>query len=642
MNIRTLLLSISLLVGPVASARPASPRPVRMTDADGRERLVRIVGNERHHYLEDAETGVRLEFDSLRRLVEAPHVAPEEAPRYDAPQRLLVYDSQGRSVYPASRGKYRFPVILVEFADTHFSISDPQHYYDRMFNLQGFSLDGHIGSVSDYFSDNSAGRFVPEFDVSRVVRLSQPSEYYVGTKRKSNFAEAVREALSAVDADIDFSLCDNDNDGSIDHLLVIFAGFGQADSGDPTRVWPHNDNYPYTTERHDGKLARSYSAGNELSYPDALPAGIGGPCYELARMLGVPDLSGDNTLTAATPGAFSLMDSGSYNGGGAIPPMLSSYERWVLRWLEYDDPLSQPGRYSVKAISEPDFRVVMLRPDNTSHEDVDEYYLVEARPDYKWDSALPEHGILFWHIAYNEFYWTYNWVNAYSSIRVHTVPSRPGAGMTAWPGGEAAYYWMDPTDPSLSKRFNRHTTGELPFPPAIGFISYDDASRTGYFTYDTQLEAPVEQIAVEGAERTEWEQQSVKIFWQPAPGEDVEYIIEVYRKGEKPGESIYLFPGDWRLTGRPEYVCRGFHKDEFDMEWTARIAPVRGLPSPLWSEPFTFIPSETSYNSGIDAPEAAAITPEYYTLDGLSVSAPTRPGLYIERRGPKTRKIIVR
>ena len=651
MKIRTLLIAISLLTGLAASPRPASPRPVRMADADGRERLVRIIGNERCHYLVDAETGALLTYDSSDRLVEtdsfeeAAGITVADDPSR-APQRLMAYASDGRTVYPTTRGSYRFPVILVEYAGTRFTIADPQKYYDEMFNLPGFSRDGHIGSVRDYFSDCSKGRFVPQFDVSKVVTLPNPSEYYVGTKRKSNFAEAVRYALEVVDADINFSLSDNDNDGSIDHLIVIFAGTGQADSGDKTRVWPHSATYPYTAERHDGKLARSYSAGNELSFPDFAPAGIGGPCYEIARMMGVPELSGDNTLTAATPGPFSLMDEGCYNAGGAIPPMLSAYEQWVLRWLEYGETITEAGRYTLPTLSDGERKTYLLRPDNTSNEDIDEYYIIETRSDEKWDSALPEHGILFWHVAYNEFYWTYNWVNAYSSIRVHTVPSRPEAGMTAWPGGDAADYWMDPTDPTLSKRLNRHTTGEIPFPPVIAYIRYDELTRTGSFIYDTTLEEPMESVEISAIERCEWDEESVRISWPPLSGDDVEYAIKVWRPGEKGidgrEETIYLFPGEWRLTKRPEYILRDFG-DAFSEEWMVSIAVVRDVISPLWSEPMAFIPSEARWDSGVtETGSEATAPPQYYTLQGLRVSSPTSPGIYIERRAATTRKIIVK
>ena len=47
------------------------------------------------------------------------------------------------------------------------------------------------------------------------------------------------DSVIAVDDEVDFSKYDFDGDGTVDTVYFIYAGYGQADTGDETTVWPH-------------------------------------------------------------------------------------------------------------------------------------------------------------------------------------------------------------------------------------------------------------------------------------------------------------------------------------------------------------------------------------------------------------------
>ena len=71
--------------------------------------------------------------------------------------------------------------------------------------------------------------------------------------------------------------------------------------------------------------------------------------------------------------------------------------------------------------------------------------------------------------------------------------------------------------------------------------------------------------------------------------------------------------------------------DDYEYRWTAPQASLAGE----WM-PFTI-----DVSTGIDDMEATDAAIEYYTLEGLRVERPAN-GIYLQRKGNKTRKIIIR
>ena len=78
-------------------------------------------------------------------------------------------------------------VILVNFADKKMVQADANSAFDNMFNAVGYNKNGAIGSVHDYFYDQSYGKFNLSFDVVGPVTLANGYAYYGENASKSCF-----------------------------------------------------------------------------------------------------------------------------------------------------------------------------------------------------------------------------------------------------------------------------------------------------------------------------------------------------------------------------------------------------------------------------------------------------------------------
>lgn len=89
-------------------------------------------------------------------------------------QSRSLYETRslGRSDLP--KGEPTFPIVLVEYSDVKFSITNPVDTFTRQYNEKDFSGNGAHGSVRDYFIAQSNGIYSPSFDISTVVTLSHP------------------------------------------------------------------------------------------------------------------------------------------------------------------------------------------------------------------------------------------------------------------------------------------------------------------------------------------------------------------------------------------------------------------------------------------------------------------------------------
>lgn len=278
-----------------------------------------------------------------------------------------------------------------------------------MLNEERYSDLGAWGSVRDWFISNSNGGFSPQFDVVGPIRLSQPRAYYGANKGSDDIRPEmmVIEACGLVDDEVDFSQYDEDGDGLIDNIFVFYAGYGEnLGAGVPSEcVWPHSWDIMEATSvpyYFDGKRLNHYACTNEIDLTNTMD-GIGTFIHEFSHVMGLPDLYATNYSYAFTPGKWSVMDEGPYNNNSRTPPYYSAFERLSLGWL---DPvkIDRPANIKLPEIAEN--RAFWIPTENEN-----EYYLLENRQQTGWDTFLPYHGMLVWHIDYNENIWRYNTVN---------------------------------------------------------------------------------------------------------------------------------------------------------------------------------------------------------------------------------------
>lgn len=481
-------------------AVPARPGLMTVRQSDGTEVRVRLMGDEHHHF-HVSEDGYLVKYDngvfyyasagsdgsvvrSDFRLTDDPEdnpalrayldgvdmeevrsvmvrsarrkaVARRKAMRANASQGDSVSDGHNRGLFPGShfptQGEQKGLVILVEFADKEMETENAYDYFNRMLNEEGFSLRGGTGSARDFFRESSMDKFLPEFDVYGPVKLRRDYAFY--GKNTANGedirpAQMIIDACKMIDEEVDFSQYDRDGDGYIDNVFVFYAGMGEASGGDPDTVWPHSWNVTYYTmypQMFDGVQLDRYACSNE--WEGSGPDGVGTFIHEFSHVMGLPDLYPTYDSDAFTSGAWSGMDYGTYNNRGRTPPYYTAFERYALGWLEPME-MDSPDDVVLESIGTNMAGIIRTENDN-------EYFLVENRQKKGWDRYIPGHGMLVWHIDYDERVWEENTVNNDDAhqhvdlIEADNIRSESTRGGDAFPGTARVTSFTAETKPAL-------------------------------------------------------------------------------------------------------------------------------------------------------------------------------------------------
>ena len=314
-----------------------------------------------------------------------------------------------------SLGKHKIPVILVEFSDVEFSVENPKATFDKYLNgkeLFNKETDPEMGqnyaSVAKYFKDMSFGKFEPEFEVFGPVNLGKPlATYGAGYSSQENMGLLLTDACTAVDDEVDFTQYDSNDDGNIDLIYIIYAGFSQSIAGNSTDCIHPKSGYLSLAKSFDGMDVKRYGVNNELNGTPADQAngpiinGIGLFCHEFSHCMGLPDLypkSGSIAEACINQNMdyWSLMDAGEYTANGYRPTAYTAWERERLGWMEIGT-LTGPSNVELKSLDEGGaaFRIYNDR-DETGHE----YYIVENVQNNGWNKNLFGNGLMVTHVDY--------------------------------------------------------------------------------------------------------------------------------------------------------------------------------------------------------------------------------------------------
>ena len=401
---RSLLLTLCLVVCAQFSlqAIPAWPGVFKYTQPDGTVVSLQRHGDEFFSWTTFAGTDqvCALDADGFYRLsyLDKASMAQASIRRQSVNQgRIHPRGSQNDDVL--THGARHIPVLLANFADVNFQISNPKAQFDALLNESGYSANGGTGSVRDYYSDNSNGEFTPIFDVYGPVTLSQEMAYYGGNSGSNHSIRAyvaVAEAAMLLDDQIDFSQYDYDNDGYVDMVLFYYAGYNEAEGGPEDSIWPHQSNLNGSIS-FDGTMMGTYFCTSELRLNEGVNmCGIGTTCHEFAHSLGLPDFYDTDYAQNGMCGGlywFSTMCSGCYNNDGRTPPYLNAEERVLLGWMaDSDIQTLEKGTVSFGSIKDD----IAYR----SYTDTEgEYFLYECRDGSGWDSPINKlSGLIVYHV----------------------------------------------------------------------------------------------------------------------------------------------------------------------------------------------------------------------------------------------------
>ena len=309
-------------------------------------------------------------------------------------------------------GSPKAMVLLVEFKDIKLQPESTREAFQDLVSKPGYSYNGATGSALDYFTHQSKGKFTPDFQVFGPITLPQNEAFYgaeAGTAHDVNPQQMVIDACNILrqqQPDLDWSEFDNDGDGYVDSIFVFFAGYGQNHGAEDWRIWPHSFDLEKSGQQLDmgGVYVSNYACANEIQGSSgAVRNGIGTLCHEYSHVLGLPDYYSTNGSGSFTPGTFEVMDQGSYNGNSNTPPNYSAYSRYCMGWL---NPRIITGSEDITLHPIDSDEAYVIPTDSE-----DEFYLLENRQQVDWDSTLPGHGMLIWHIDFDQSYWTLNKVN---------------------------------------------------------------------------------------------------------------------------------------------------------------------------------------------------------------------------------------
>lgn len=292
-------------------------------------------------------------------------------------------------------GEKKFLVILFAFNDRAFTHTKTD--FKHLFNQVNYSEHNAMGSVHDYYNDVSQGQFSLSVDVVGPYRGIYDHDHYGDDSGYQDFAE---EAVENASHDVDFSDYDNDNDGYIDGLHIIFAGHGEEAGAGSDCIWSHKWNI-FSSPVYNNTVVNVYSCSPECNgnSGDNI-TNIGVICHELGHVFGSPDYYDTDYAGSGGEynglGIYDIMSSGSWNRGGRCPAHHNPYTKiFVYHWATADTltetqtVLMQPAEHS-----NTDFHIVTTSTPG-------DFFLLENRQRHHWDLGLSSHGMVVYHIHPN-------------------------------------------------------------------------------------------------------------------------------------------------------------------------------------------------------------------------------------------------
>ena len=334
-------------------------------------------------------------------------------------------------------GTVEYPLVLVDFTDLSFIISDLDSLvrrYEQIFNQEGYTdtakyerqgvtYYGANGSVSDYFRAQSYGQYVPKFRIIGPIHMPKSYSYY-GAGKDRNAEQMVKEIFDSIGASI---LSGYARNGNIDQLSIIYAGHGENYAGaDASTIWPHARTISNFNRFGINNL--KYACSCELFWDtDSILDGIGTFCHEFSHTLGLPDFytsaSQSDPMADAAMGFWSIMDYGNYEDGGFSPVGYTAFEKYSLGWMDLED-ITYAGTYTLSDISvkpDPDNDIHCAYRLNTLSDD--QFIILESHSKTGWYKYHESQGLMVTAVNYysNDWNQTPSRVNTNSRLKRYYI-----------------------------------------------------------------------------------------------------------------------------------------------------------------------------------------------------------------------------
>lgn len=411
----TCLLACAALTGTYAAK--AITTPFQVTLQDGKTVMAQIHGDEHFHfYTTTSGELIIFENDTWRMATDA------DKEQLTKKQKAATARRKANEKITATRpfphvGTPKALVIMVDFSDQRFQYT--KNDINKLLNGTEYDAsDGYhgYGSAAQYFNDCSNGKFQPKFDIVGPYHLSK--SYTVYGKDDDDISSLLRDVCTIANKDVDFTQYDSNNDGYVDLVYIIYAGYSAqwGDAKNPNAIWPKSGTGDYGT--YDGKKVYRYGVNNELAfYPKVWKdmkvaeetfkpylTGIGVFLHEMSHTMGLPDFyptvtwSDISKYDNQSMEEWDLMDGGENTFNGFYPTPYTAWERELMGWTEKMDTLKNPANVTLTPLANGGKG---LRVMNDNDATGNEYYILESITKKGWYAKMPGTGMLVTHINYD-------------------------------------------------------------------------------------------------------------------------------------------------------------------------------------------------------------------------------------------------
>lgn len=321
------------------------------------------------------------------RIVLAPSISGYE-PSGDSAPDLTVGNVTSQQV----SGTVHLLVVLAAFSDVSPTRTPAQIQQDYF---------GASHSVAAYYHNVSYGKLTIVGDVTDWHTLPYPeSTYGTDCTAIDDTACDGQDASWQIAQDIIPSI-KTVNLNNYNYFVFVHSGNGEESSGNKTNVWSvaYLNGVYVRVAGDNGRTLTKFDVVPETEARGSVPLGV--YTHEFGHLLSLPDMY-DTHTGKSTTGRWELMDAGLWNGEppGSVPAELSSWSRLRLGWLSPSNVVTfDEGAAQLTTISP-----LERPPDNNTITSViinigdHELYLFEDRQSIGNDAALPDHGIVGYHI----------------------------------------------------------------------------------------------------------------------------------------------------------------------------------------------------------------------------------------------------
>lgn len=343
--------------------------------------------------------------------------------------------------YFPHQGNPRVLTILVAFQDSAFTVNQPVEAFDQYLNGEtqqdlGNKNHQNLASVRQYFDICSRGQFTPQFDVVGPVTLPKEMAYYGGTgntglgDRFHSFCSDAIEKVGEAELVNDWTIYDNDGDGIVEMVCIIYAGYGQNQGGGEETIWARASYLDLKIA--EGPKISFFNCSPEHFYPSSsideegiakkdYINGTGVFIHEMSHCMGLPDLYQTNGNYVNNQGmeSWDIMDYGMYTRNGFAPAPYTAWEQEVMGWTELEPVIASQHISDLRPLEEGGTALKLV---NTADESGNEYIVMESIMERGLNSYAYGSGLLVYHVAY-----------PYNSIHLednpNNTPGRPSVAV---------------------------------------------------------------------------------------------------------------------------------------------------------------------------------------------------------------------